>query len=73
MNKPICIAKKAGIVAERGKASIEWYKDGEPQYYCYGYMDKSTDYYIEVCRNCKNNVIYAQDDMDKHKRDGKDE
>ena len=73
MNKTICIAKKEGIVAERGKASIEWYKDGEPQYYCYGYMDKRTEYYIEACRNCKNNVICAQDDMDKHKKEDKDE
>lgn len=73
MSNTICRAKKIGRVAERGKASIEWYKDGKPQYYCYGYQDQTTDDLLDVCRNCRDNVIYAQDDMDKHKGGGQGE
>ena len=67
MSRMVCRAKKTGTVAERGKASIEWHKDGEPQYYCYGYKDKMTDDLLDVCRDCKDNVIYAQEDMDRYR------
>ncbi len=66
MSSTICKAKKTGEVAERGKASIEWHKDGKPQYYCYGYKNQRTDELLEVCRNCKDNVIYAQEDLDNY-------
>lgn len=66
MSKTICKAKKTGEVKERGKASIEWHdEDGKPQYYCYGYIDLTTDELLEVCRNCKDNVIYAQEDLER--------
>jgi hypothetical protein len=68
MNKTVCRAKKTGAVRERGKASLEWHKDGKPQYYCYGYKDKMTDDLLDVCRNCKDNVNYAQDDMDRYRK-----
>lgn len=49
---------------ERGKPSIEWYKNGKPQYYCYGFGHKETGKLLEVCQNCRQNVVYAQDDLD---------
>ena len=65
MSKTVCQAAKQGIVKQRGRPSIEFYKDEEPQYYCYGYINAMTDEILEVCKNCKDNVIYAQDDLDK--------
>ena len=66
MAKTICQAVKNGEVKRRGKPSIEWHKDGKPQYYCYGYIDLYNDELLEVCRNCVDNVCYAQDDLDKY-------
>lgn len=60
-----CKAKINGEVKVKGQSSIEFYKDGKPQYYCYGYNDISTDKLIETCKNCRKNVIYAQDDLEK--------
>lgn len=73
MARTVCKAKKTGQVKERGKASVEFHKDGKPQYYCYGYCDAMTDELLDVCRECRDNVIYAQDDMDEwnKKRGGK--
>ena len=65
MAKTVCKAKKTGQVKERGKASIEWHDDGVPQYYCMGYLDASTEELLPVCSSCKDNVIYAQEDLDK--------
>lgn len=65
--KTICRAKRNLIVSERGKSSIEWYKDGKPQYYCLGYKDKMTDDLLDACKTCKDNVIYAQEDLDNYK------
>jgi hypothetical protein len=63
--KTICKAKKLGEVKRRGKASLEWRdEDGTPHYYCYGYNDGSTEELIPVCRECIDNVIYAQDDLE---------
>lgn len=58
-----CKAKLNGEVKEKGKVSMEFYKEGKPQYYCYGWKDSSTDEFIETCKNCKVNVIYAQEDF----------
>ena len=30
-------------LGQRGRPSAEWSKDGKPQYYCHGYIDKKTD------------------------------
>ena len=73
MAKAICRAKKTGEVTERGKASAEWHKDGKPQQYCLGYINLMTDELLEVCRNCKDNVIYAQEDLDNYKGGGQGE
>lgn len=65
MAKTICKAKKTGQVKERGKASIEWHdKYGRPRYYCRGYVDASTEELLPVCEECRDNVIYAQEDFD---------
>lgn len=61
-----CSAKKKGIVKDVGKSSIEWHKDGKPQYYCYGYIDNRTDELIEECKECTRHVYKAQEDIDKY-------
>ena len=63
----ICEAKKKGIVKRRGKPTIEFYKDEKPQYYCYGYVDCSTDEPIEICKKCKDFVYHAQEDLERYK------
>ena len=63
-----CKAKEHGKVAYRGKPSIEWYKDGKPQYYCYGYIDKMTDELLPECQECSSHVYKAQDDFDEYRR-----
>ncbi len=67
MGRTVCKVKKSGVVPTRGRPSIEWYKDGVPQYYCYGYIDRMTDQLLEVCKDCRDNVIYSQDDLKKYK------
>lgn len=69
MSKTICRAKKFGEVKIRGKASLEWRdEDGTPHYYCHGYKDLSNEELLPVCRECKDNVIYAQEDLEKLER-----
>lgn len=62
MGRVICQAKKTGRVKHRGKPTIEWYIDGKPQYYCYGYYDKATDMPLDVCQKCADFVDKADDD-----------
>ena len=62
MGKTICQAKKNGEVTRRGKASIEYYKDGKPQYFCYGYKDTMSDELLETCQKCIDNVIHCEDE-----------
>lgn len=70
-----CEAVKNGTVKRNGKASLEFFYAGRPFYYCFGYIDRMTDEPLDVCRSCKSNVIYAQDDYDvlnrRQKNDGK--
>ena len=61
-----CRAKESGKVSRRGQPSIEWYKNGKPQYYCYGYIDKMTDELLPECKECQSHVYKAQDDSDKY-------
>ena len=63
-----CKAKERGKVSRRGEPSIEWYKDGKPQYYCYGYIDKMTDELLVECKECRSHVYKAQGDLDEHNR-----
>lgn len=62
----ICKAKKNGEVKRRGKPTIEFYKDEKPQYYCYGYIDATTDELIEDCKRCRDFVDRAQEDLEKY-------
>ena len=60
-----CPAKKKGEVKSRGKASLEFfYRDGEPAYYCYGWIDRKNDELIPTCAECHQNVRFAQEDLD---------
>ena len=62
-----CPAKANNVeIHEKGRASIEWYKEGKAQYYCYGYKDRRTDELIEECQKCRKNVIYAQEDLEEY-------
>ncbi len=69
MAKTTCKAVKKEIVKRRGNPSIEWHKDGKPQYYCYGYLDDSTDELLEVCRKCVDHTDHAQEDLEKWKNE----
>lgn len=59
-----CKAKSSGKVAIRGRPSVEWYKDGKPQYYCYGYIELETDDVLPECKECRSHVDKAQGDLD---------
>lgn len=61
-----CLAKTTprNGVKDVGRSSIEWYKNGKPQYYCYGYIDQRTDELIEECKQCSRQVNKAQGDLD---------
>ena len=61
-----CKATESGKVSRRGQPSIEWYKDGKPQYYCYGYIDKMTDELLVECKECRSHVYKAQGELDKY-------
>ena len=68
-----CKAKENGKVSRRGAPSIEWYKAGKPQHYCYGYIDKMTDELLSECKECLSHVYKAQDDLDKYNRRSENE
>ena len=61
-----CAAVAKGIVKRKGKPSIEWYKDGKPQYYCYGYMDMMTECPIKECIECNKYWAQSQKDIEKY-------
>lgn len=56
-----CRIKEYDPSLKKGKSTIEYNQDGNPQYFCYGYTEASTDELLDVCRNCKNNVNYNED------------
>jgi len=57
-----CVLKKSG------KRTVEWHKKEEPQIYCYGYVDDSTEESVPECRKCANYVDKAQEDIDEWKK-----
>ena len=67
MSRVICKAKKEGQVKRRGNPTIEFYKNGKPQYYCYGYRDAMTEEPLEVCKNCADFVDRAEEDLQRFK------
>lgn len=65
MNKTYCKAiKQEDSVTIRGKATIEWYDNGKPQYYCRGYKDSSNDEPLKTCKNCIDFVGGSQIEID---------
>ena len=69
MGKVKCILRKRGL--ERGRATVEWYKDGIPQYYCYGQFDRAPEEPLLECRNCRDFVERAQEDLEDYLRERK--
>lgn len=61
-----CRAKLNHKVQEKGYASLEFYKDGKPQYYCEGYIDNRTDELIEECKECPKHIYKSQADLEKY-------
>ena len=60
-----CPAVKRRQAKRRGKASIEFYdNDGDPQYYCMGWMDMASEEIFETCRNCPDFVDRANEDIE---------
>lgn len=49
--------------------SREWEKDGKPQYYCHGWIDKMTDELLPECKACNNHVSRAQEDLENWKKE----
>lgn len=48
-----------------GRASIEFYDDdGDPQYYCMGWMDMASKEIFETCRNCPDFVDRANEEIE---------
>lgn len=67
-----CPAKQKGEVPRRGRASIEFRdKQGKPVYYCMGYVYKINDELIGTCAACRQNVRYAQKDLEKAIKEGR--
>lgn len=61
-----CLAKRNYHLNDKGKATIEWYKDGKPQYYCYGYIDQRNDEPLEECKQCKKFIWQSDIDFDEY-------
>ena len=51
-------------LGDRGNPTTEFYKDGKPQIYCYGWIDSMTDEPLGECLNCKDFVYGAQIERD---------
>lgn len=51
---------------KRGRPSTEFYLDGKPQIYCFGWIDLQTDDLVSKCKNCADHVSKAQADFDKY-------
>ena len=52
------------IAKKKGKPTIEFHKNGKPQYYCYGYEDKMTDEPYQECRECSRWALGEQSEKD---------
>lgn len=56
--------KKCPLSIGRGKPSTEFYIDGKPQIYCYGWQDGMTDEPFSECKNCFDWVYGEQCEKD---------
>lgn len=59
-----CALASKGIVRQKGKPSIEFYKNGKPQYYCMGYENRMTDEPYQECMECPRWVLGKQSEKD---------
>ncbi len=48
----------------RARPTTEFYIDGKPQIYCYGWIDNRTDDFMETCQACADWVFGEQSDED---------
>lgn len=55
---------RACPLGKRGKPTTEFYKDGKPQIYCFGWVDMRTDEPLKECKACKDFVYGEQIDID---------
>lgn len=57
----------------RGIPTTEFYADGKPQIYCFGYIDSETDEYLEECKKCLDWVYgeQCQNDYKTHVKEGR--
>lgn len=68
-----CRAVATEKVQRKGRASLEFYKDGKPQYYCYGYIDMMYDETLPECKECKKYIDRALEDFERMKNNERTE
>ena len=51
-------------LGKKGKPTTEFFKDGKPQIYCYGWIDAMTDEPLKECKNCADWVNGEQCEKD---------
>lgn len=56
--------KKCPRLKGRGRPTTEFYIDGKPQIYCYGWIDKMTDEPLQICKECLDWVYGEQCEKD---------
>lgn len=56
--------KKCPNPEGRGKPTTEFYIDGKPQIYCYGWFDGMTDEPLQICKECPDWVDGEQCEKD---------
>lgn len=56
--------KKCPLKIGRGRPTTEFYKDGKPQIYCFGWIDKRYDEYLDECLRCPDFVWGEQCEKD---------
>ena len=55
-----CPAKDKGEVSYKARSTL-FSINGKPVYFCQGYIDRMTDELLDTCRECKRNVINADE------------
>ena len=56
-----CPAKDKGEVRYKSRSTAEFCINGKPVFFCQGYIDRMTDELLDTCRECKRNVINADE------------
>ena len=58
--------KKCPLGRDKRRPSTEFYINGKPQIYCYGWIDLRYDELFPECKECADQVDKAQADLEKH-------